>query len=176
MITKTVDGLNVTESEFEGALKFTVQNEGGKYLDKDGNLSDAKVELTLKDGGFVKGDDGKYTKTFEGVAPGKYTVTETNSDVDGYKLVEEQSATSGEGAVAAGRLQAGRGAVRDLRRGGRRGRRHRHRRAQGRLRADFRQGLQDRRYWCEGARGCSHPDYRLRGRHCCRVGLHQQGA
>ena len=102
VITKTVDGLNITESEFEGALKFTVQNADGKYLDKDGNLSDEKVELTLKDGGFVKGEDGTYTKTFEGVAPGTYTVTETNSDVEGYDLVSGQSTTSGEGAVVAG--------------------------------------------------------------------------
>ncbi|MBR3330228.1 MAG: hypothetical protein IKG25_03315, partial [Mogibacterium sp.] len=99
VITKTVDGDNITESEFNGALKFTVQNADGKYLDKDGNLSDEKVELTLKDGGFVKGEDGKYTKTFENVAPGKYTVTETNSDVPGYTLVQDESTTEGEGTV-----------------------------------------------------------------------------
>ncbi len=102
-ITKTVDGDNITESEFEGALKFTVQNEDGKYLDKDGKLSDEKVELTLKDGGFVKGDDGKYTKTFTNVAAGKYTVTETNSDVDGYDLVKDQSTTEGEATVEDGK-------------------------------------------------------------------------
>ena len=89
VITKTVDGDNITESEFNGALKFTVQNADGKYLDKDGNLSDTKVELTLKDGGFVKGEDGKYTKTFTGVSAGKYTVEETNSDVQGYVLKTE---------------------------------------------------------------------------------------
>ena len=99
VITKTVDGDNITESEFEGALKFTVQNKDGKYLDKDGNLSDSKVELTLKDGGFVKGEDGKYTKTFENVEVGEYTVTETNTDVSGYTLVANKSTTSGDTTV-----------------------------------------------------------------------------
>ncbi len=51
----------------------------------------------------MKGDDGKYTKTFENVAAGKYTVTETNSDVDGYDLVEDQSTTEGEATVEDGK-------------------------------------------------------------------------
>ena len=103
IITKTVDGDNITESEFNGALKFTVQNADGKYLDADGKLSDAKVELTMKDGGFDKGEDGKYTKTFKDVKPGKYTVTETNSDVAGYNLVKDQSTTNGEATVENGK-------------------------------------------------------------------------
>ena len=37
MTKNSIDGDNITESEFNGALKFTVQNEAGKYLDKDGN-------------------------------------------------------------------------------------------------------------------------------------------
>ena len=102
IITKSVDGGNITESEFEGALKFEVKTEDGKWLDKDGNVSDTKVELTLKDGGFVKGSDGKYTKTFENVPAGKYTVTETNSDVAGYKLVSNKSTTKAEATVGDG--------------------------------------------------------------------------
>ena len=65
VITKSIDGLNVTESEFEGALKFevttTVKGEDGeevtKWLDAKGKVSDEKVELTLKD--FTKGEDGR---------------------------------------------------------------------------------------------------------------------
>ncbi|MBQ9317814.1 MAG: hypothetical protein IJ203_13470, partial [Atopobiaceae bacterium] len=100
VIEKTVDGLNVTESEFEGALKFTVKNEDGKWLDKDGKVCDDEQVLTLKD--FTKGDGGKYTLTFDEVEQGTYTVTETNSDVEGYDLVKGQSTTSGEKAVVAG--------------------------------------------------------------------------
>ncbi|MBQ6491305.1 MAG: hypothetical protein IJI88_03420, partial [Atopobiaceae bacterium] len=101
-ITKSVDGLNVTESEFEGALTFTVTNADGKWLDKDGKVCDTEQVLTLKD--FAKGDDGLYTLTFNDVADGKYTVTETNSDVEGYKLVtegESASVTSTEQTVSA---------------------------------------------------------------------------
>ena len=103
MITKTIDGLTITDSEFEGALTFEVKTEDGKWLDKDGNISETEVKLTLKDGGFVKGEDGTYTKTFENVAPGKYTVTETNSDVEGYKLVKDKSVTEGNATVEPGK-------------------------------------------------------------------------
>ena len=103
VITKTIDGLTITDSEFEGALTFEVKTEDGKWLDKDGNISETEVKLTLKDGGFVKGEDGTYTKTFENVAPGKYTVTETNSDVEGYKLVKDKSVTEGNATVETGK-------------------------------------------------------------------------
>ena len=106
VITKTIDGLTITESEFEGALTFEVKTEDGKWLDKDGNISETEVKLTLKDGGFVKGEDGTYIKTFENVAPGKYTVVETNSDVEGYKLVEDKSVTEGNATVEAGKTAA----------------------------------------------------------------------
>ena len=89
----------MTESEFEGALTFEVKTEDGKWLDKDGNVSETAVQLTLKDGGFIKGTDGKYTKTFYSVAAGKYTVEETNSDVEGYALVTDKSTTEGEATV-----------------------------------------------------------------------------
>lgn len=104
-LIKTVIG-DITESEFEGALTFEVKTEDGKWLDKDGNISETEVKLTLKDGGFVKGEDGTYTKTFENVAPGKYTVVETNSDVEGYKLVEDKSVTKGNATVEAGKTVA----------------------------------------------------------------------
>ena len=104
-LIKTVIG-DITESEFEGALTFEVKTEDGKWLDKDGNISETEVKLTLKDGGFVKGEDGTYTKIFENVAPGKYTVVETNSDVEGYKLVEDKSVTKGNATVEAGKTVA----------------------------------------------------------------------
>jgi len=90
VITKTTDDEDITSQELNDALKFTVKvtvDENGekvtKYLDKDGNLTEQKVELTLKDGGFEK-KDGKYTKTFENVEPGEYTVEVTNSLLPGY--------------------------------------------------------------------------------------------
>ena len=33
----------MTESEFEGALTFEVKTEDGKWLDKDGNVSDRRT-------------------------------------------------------------------------------------------------------------------------------------
>ena len=93
----------MTESEFEGGLTFEVKTEDGKWLDEDGNVSETAVQLTLKDGGFIKGTDGKYTKTFYSVATGKYTVTETNSDVEGYALVIDKSTTEGEATVEDGK-------------------------------------------------------------------------
>ena len=98
-----VENEEITEAEYNGALKFTIRNAAGKYLDKDGNLSDEKVELTLKDGGFVKGEDGRYTKTFKNVAIGKYTFTETKSDINGYDLVSKESTITGEATVVAGK-------------------------------------------------------------------------
>jgi hypothetical protein len=104
-LIKTIEG-NITAEEFEGALTFEVKTEDGKWLDKDGKISETEVKLTLKDGGFVKGEDGTYTKTFEIVAPGKYTVVETNSDVEGYKLVVDKSVTEGNATVEAGKTAA----------------------------------------------------------------------
>jgi len=95
VITKTVGG-NVTEEEIEkAALKFEVKTSDGKWLDKDGKVSDTKVELTLGEAdGFVTTDGGKtWTKTFKDVAPGKYTVTETNSLIDGYTLKKDGTNT-----------------------------------------------------------------------------------
>ena len=91
------DLAHITHDTLGGTQQFDI--------DKDGNLSDEKVELTLKDGGFEKGEDGKYTKTYENIAPGKYTVTETDSDVEGYDFVAEQSTTEGEATVAAGKTE-----------------------------------------------------------------------
>ena len=95
VITKTVGG-NVTEEEIEkAALKFEVKTSDGKWLDKDGKVSDTKVELTLGEAdGFVTTDGGKtWTKTLKDVAPGKYTVTETNSLIDGYTLKKDGTNT-----------------------------------------------------------------------------------
>ncbi len=80
VIKKSVGG-DVTEEEAEGALQCTVTTEiteNGKtvtrYLDKDGNLQDEEVILTIGDG-FVTEDGGKtYTKTFENVVFTSLTV------------------------------------------------------------------------------------------------------
>ena len=80
-LTKTIKG-DITEEEAEGTLKFEIKTEDGKWLDKDGKLSEQKVELTLKD--FEHKDGTKeYTLKIEGVELGNYTVTETTKDVDG---------------------------------------------------------------------------------------------
>ena len=96
VIVKTVDGLNVTDEEKAGALKFTICNEDGKYLDENGNLHDKKYEITLDS--FTKDEDGRYVLTIDDIPSGKYTVTETNSEIEGYDLTSD-SITSAEGEV-----------------------------------------------------------------------------
>ncbi len=80
-ITKTFGGDVTKEEVASGAITFEVKTSDGKWLDKDGKLSDEKVELTLGEAdGFVASKDGKtWTKEFTGVPAGKYTVTEANS-------------------------------------------------------------------------------------------------
>ncbi|MCR5807602.1 MAG: DUF5979 domain-containing protein [Oscillospiraceae bacterium] len=102
-ITKSFDGLNVTEEELSGALKFTVVNEGGKYIKEDGTVFDGegKYEITLDK--FTKvtegTDKGKYVLEFKNIPTGKYIVTETDTAVDGYKFISERSTTCGEKEV-----------------------------------------------------------------------------
>ena len=82
-------GGDVTEEELaEAALTFEVKTSDGKWLDKDGKISDTKVELILGEAdGFATTDGGKtWTKTFKDVPADTYTVTETNALIDGYKL------------------------------------------------------------------------------------------
>ncbi|MCH5324643.1 MAG: hypothetical protein J1E39_05445, partial [Eubacterium sp.] len=90
-ITKSIDGLNVTDEEKAGGLKFTVKNKDGKYLDIDGTLHDEIVEITLDK--FTQKDDGTYELIFTDIAAGEYTVTETNTEIDGYRLVTDASVT-----------------------------------------------------------------------------------
>ncbi|MBQ8983905.1 MAG: hypothetical protein IJ079_10000 [Lachnospiraceae bacterium] len=96
VITKTVDGLNVTDEERAGDLKFTVQNEDGKYLDVDGDLHDTAVEYTLSQ--FTKGTNGTYSLSFKNVPLGKYITTEVNPKIEGYDL-ESTSIVSATGIV-----------------------------------------------------------------------------
>ncbi|MBQ7991128.1 MAG: hypothetical protein IJ251_08795, partial [Oscillospiraceae bacterium] len=94
IITKSVDGANVTKEEAEGALTFTVTNDEGKYLDADGNVSEDEQILTLAD--FEYDQNTKiWTKTFEEIPVGSYTVTETNSEIEGYTFVADLSTTEG---------------------------------------------------------------------------------
>ncbi|MCH5324644.1 MAG: hypothetical protein J1E39_05450, partial [Eubacterium sp.] len=96
-ITKSIDGLNVTDEEKAGGLKFTVRNKDGKYLDIDGTLHDEIVEITLDK--FTQKDDGTYELVFTDIVVGEYTVTETNTEIDGYKFVSEESTTNGSAEV-----------------------------------------------------------------------------
>ena len=104
VITKTVGG-GVTEEELEkAALTFEVKTSDGKWLDKDGKVSDTKVELTLgEEDGFTTTDGGKtWTKTFKDVATGEYTVTETNSLIEGYTLKKDGTNTEATAEVKDG--------------------------------------------------------------------------
>ena len=74
-LTKTIKGA-VTEEEAAGALTFEIKAENGKYLGKDGKLTDKKTELTLADFEHEAGSDS-YTLKIENVELGNYTVTET---------------------------------------------------------------------------------------------------
>ena len=96
VITKTIDGLNVTDAERTGALKFTVQNADGKYLNVNGGLSDTAIEYTLSQ--FTKGANGAYSLTFQNVPIGKYTTKEVNAEIEGYDL-ESTSIVSASGTV-----------------------------------------------------------------------------
>ena len=93
VITKTIDGENLTISEFEGALKFTIKDESNNYYNGTAFVeSKTPVELTLR-GNFSKEKDsegketGRYILEINNIPVGsKYTVTETNADVEGYEL------------------------------------------------------------------------------------------
>ena len=99
VIKKSFDGLNVTDEEKAGGLTFEVKTPDGKWLDKDGKVSDTAVTLTLAD--FTKdATSGEYVKTFENVAAGKYTVKETNTTIAGYKFDSEASSTEAEATVS----------------------------------------------------------------------------
>ena len=104
-ITKSIDGENLTQSEFESALKFQVKttvNGETKYVDKDGQLVDTETSFTMKEAGFTYSDtDKKWSKTFTGLPFGTYEVTETNTDVPGYTFTRTGSTTSGSGKISA---------------------------------------------------------------------------
>jgi len=95
-IKKTIDGLNVTDEEKAGALKFTITDSDGKYLNENGELSADKVEITLDK--FTKNADGEYILTLENIASGEYTIIETNSAIEGYVL-NSKSVVSAKGIV-----------------------------------------------------------------------------
>ncbi len=95
-IKKTIDGLNVTDEEKAGALKFTITDSDGKYLNEKGELSADKVEITLDK--FTKNADGEYILTLEKIASGEYTIIETNSAIEGYVL-NSKSVVSAKGIV-----------------------------------------------------------------------------
>nr|MCR5214259.1 hypothetical protein [Eubacterium sp.] len=103
-ITKSIDGLNLTEEEFEKALTFKVKatiNGETKYLTKDGCFSDAEVTFTMKEAGFTKNaTSGLYEKSFSDLPYGKYEVEEVNKDVSGYKFISEGTTTSGEATIS----------------------------------------------------------------------------
>ncbi|MBQ9015973.1 MAG: hypothetical protein IJ109_07595, partial [Firmicutes bacterium] len=98
-LTKTIQG-DVTEAEAEGALTFTVKNKDGKYLDKDGNLSDTEVKLTLKDFDHKEGTK-EYTLEFKGIKVGNYTVTETTKDITGKDVTVSYKLNGGEAQTGA---------------------------------------------------------------------------
>ena len=97
IITKTIEG-KVTREEIEKAgIRFEIRTSDGKWLDKDGNVSEEKVELTLdEEDGFTPTADGKtWTKVLRNVPVGTYTVTETYSIIDGYEVtVVKKSSTA----------------------------------------------------------------------------------
>ena len=110
MVKKTVSG-GITKEEAEGALMFEVRklNENGEiigYLDKDGNVIQDAVQITIHDG-FVTNDGGKtYTKTFSGIEVGSYKIVETNTAIDGYLFDELQSVTESETTVSKNTTEA----------------------------------------------------------------------
>jgi pilin isopeptide linkage protein len=107
-LTKTIKG-DITEEEAEGALRFEVKSEDGKWLDKDGNLSEEKVELTLADFQHEEGTK-EYTLKIEGVDLGNYSITETTKDVSGKDVTVKYSVNGGEateGTAAAAEVKDG---------------------------------------------------------------------
>lgn len=99
-ITKTVDAEGITDAELKGALKFTVQNAAGKYLDEKGGLHDDKIEISLDK--FKRHNDGTYALTFLQLPVGEYKVTETNAKIKGYDLISSASVTTGKATVTSG--------------------------------------------------------------------------
>ncbi|SDM06602.1 hypothetical protein SAMN04487833_1601, partial [Sarcina sp. DSM 11001] len=79
-LTKTIKG-DITPEEIDGALRFEITTEDGKWVGTDGKLTGEKTELTLAD--FEKISDQNYKLTINEIAIGNYTVTETTKDVDG---------------------------------------------------------------------------------------------
>ncbi|MBQ8307036.1 MAG: hypothetical protein IJX90_12570, partial [Blautia sp.] len=71
-LTKTIKG-DITEEEAAGALTFEVKTKAGKWLKKDGSLSDTAVQLTLADFTHTPGTKD-YTLKFENILIGEYTV------------------------------------------------------------------------------------------------------
>ncbi|MBR6403012.1 MAG: hypothetical protein IKS48_06465, partial [Eubacterium sp.] len=102
IITKSIDGQNLTESEFKSALKFQITtkvDEKTMYVNRNGKLVSGKTTFTMAQAGFKKDVNGIYTKTFTDLPFGTYEVTETNSDVPGYTL-KSTSVTDGKSAIA----------------------------------------------------------------------------
>ena len=92
-IEKTLDKDNVTADDLEN-LKFTVQNEDGKYLYIENDVvktSDEKKEISL---GEFKEESGKYVLEFNDIPTGDYTVKETQSNIEGYELVYVKEGTT----------------------------------------------------------------------------------
>ena len=88
-LTKSFDGANVTKEEAEGAITFEITTKIGNktyYVDKDGNLTQDKTVLTLKDGFTYDEKTGTFSKTFDDLPIGKYTVKETNTEIEGYEF------------------------------------------------------------------------------------------
>ena len=96
VLTKTIDGLNVTDEELAGGLKFTIQNEEDNYLAADGSIQREVIELTLSQ--FTRQSDGTYILTIENVPSGTYLITEVNTAIEGYQL-QSTSIVSGTGVV-----------------------------------------------------------------------------
>ncbi|MBQ1289588.1 MAG: hypothetical protein IIY23_05445, partial [Erysipelotrichaceae bacterium] len=94
-LTKTIKG-DITEEEANGALRFEITTEDGKWVGKDGKLTDQKAELTLAD--FEKISDQNYKLTINEIEIGNYTVTETTKDVDGNDVTVTYKVNGGEAA------------------------------------------------------------------------------
>ena len=94
-LTKTIKG-DITKEEAEGALRFEIKTEDGKWIGTDGKVTDEKAELTLAD--FEKISDQNYKLTINEIELGSYTVTETTKDIDGKDVTVTYKVNGGEAA------------------------------------------------------------------------------
>ena len=91
-----------------------MKTKAGKWLKKDGSLSDTAVQLTLADFTHTPGTKD-YTLKFENILIGEYTVTETTKDLTGKDVTVTYTVTKEGGA--AGEEQTGKEAAAGVEKG-----------------------------------------------------------